>query len=120
LEVQAKALECSGKKDAKLIEVEDVLLWTMRNSWDFTKNGMPPWATQGMRHYRRCAACDLSGEVPLIPVGILEPEALTLGERYGLDRHLINEGIVCHNRIQVDNKHNAMNWELWFIRGRFI
>ncbi|CZR56441.1 uncharacterized protein PAC_06329 [Phialocephala subalpina] len=115
LEVQSKILECSGKKDAKLIEVEDVLLWTVRNSWDFTKKGMPLWATQGMRHYRRRAACDLSGEVPQIPLGILEPEALTLDERYGLDRQLIDEG-VCRNRIQVDN--DVTRAELCSIRAK--
>jgi len=37
LKVQSKILDYSGKKDAKLIDVEDVLLWTLRNSWDFTK-----------------------------------------------------------------------------------
>ncbi|KAF8859302.1 hypothetical protein BDZ45DRAFT_689400 [Acephala macrosclerotiorum] len=116
LEVQSKILECSGKKDAKLIEVEDVLLWTMRNSWDFTKKGMPLWATQGMRHYRRRAACDLSGVVPQIPVGILEPEALTLDERYGLDRQLIGESIVCRNRLQVDN--DVTRAELCSIRAK--
>ena len=116
LEVQSKILECSGKNDAKLIEVEDVLLWTMRNSWDFTKKGMPLWATQGMRHYRRRAACDLSGVIPQIPVGILEAEALTLDERYGLDRQLINENIVCHNRIQVDN--DVTRAELCSIRAK--
>jgi len=103
LEVQSKILEYTGKHDAKDIEVEDVLLWTMRNSWEFTKKGMPLWATQGLRHYRRRAACDLSGEVPYIPVGILEPEALTLDERYGLDKQLLNEGVVCRSRIQVDD-----------------
>ncbi|KAE9375857.1 hypothetical protein N431DRAFT_556187 [Stipitochalara longipes BDJ] len=102
LEVQSKILECSGKKDAELIEVEDVLLWTMRNSWEFTKKGMPLWATQGLRHYRRRAACDISGEIPRIPVGILEPEALTLEERYGLDKQVRDEGLV-RNRMQVDN-----------------
>ena len=102
LEVQSKILECSGKVDAKLIEVEDVLLWTMRNSWEFTKKGMPLWASQGMRHYRRRAACDISGEIPRIPVGILEAEALTLEERYGLDRQVRDEALV-RNRMQVDN-----------------
>jgi len=114
--VQSKILECSGKNDAKLIEVEDVLLWTMRNSWEFTKKGMPLWATQGMRHYRRRAACDLSGIVPKIPVGILEPEALTLDERYGLDRQVIDEGVVCRNRIQVDN--DITRAELCSIRAK--
>ncbi|TVY17756.1 hypothetical protein LARI1_G004515 [Lachnellula arida] len=116
LEVESKILEYSGKKEAKLIEVEDVLLWTMRNSWDFTKNGMPLWATQGMRHYRRRAACDLSGAVPRVPIGILEPEALTLDERYGLDRQLVDEGIVCRNRIQVDN--DVTRAELCSIRAK--
>lgn len=102
LEVQSKILEYTGKRDAKDIEVEDVLLWTTRNSWEFTKKGMPLWATQGFRHYRRRAACDFSGEIPHIPVGILEPEALTLDERYGLDKQVLNEGVVCRNRIQVD------------------
>ncbi|KAE8440619.1 hypothetical protein EG329_007021 [Mollisiaceae sp. DMI_Dod_QoI] len=116
LEVQSKILECSGKKDAKLIEVEDVLLWTMRNSWDFTKKGMPLWATQGMRHYRRRAACDISGVDPRIPLGILEPEALTLDERYGLGRQLIDEGLVLRNRIQVDN--DLTRAELCSIRAK--
>ncbi|TVY37088.1 hypothetical protein LSUB1_G005891 [Lachnellula subtilissima] len=116
LEVQSKILKYSGKREANLIEVEDVLLWTMRNSWDFTKNGMPLWATQGMRHYRRRAACDLSGVVPRVPVGILEPEALTLDERYGLDRQLIDERVVCRNRLQVDN--DVTRSELCSIRAK--
>ena len=116
LEVQSKILRCSGKKDPKFIEVEDVLLWAMRNSWDFTKKGMPLWATQGMRHYRRRAACDLSGEITRIPVEILEPEALTLSERYGLDRQMAGEGIVCRNRLQVDN--NVTRAEICSIRSK--
>jgi len=116
LELQSKMLEYSGKKEAKLIEVEDVLLWTMRNSWGFTKNGMPLWATQGMRHYGRRAACDLSSLVLRVQVGILEPEALALGERYGLDRQLIDERVVCRNRIQVDN--DVMRVELCSIRAK--
>ncbi|KAH7346369.1 hypothetical protein BKA65DRAFT_537048 [Rhexocercosporidium sp. MPI-PUGE-AT-0058] len=103
LEIQLKLLECSGKKNASLLDVEDVLLWTIRNSWEFTKKGMPLWATQGIRHYRRRAACDYSGDVPKIPIGILEPDALTLDERYGLDKQNTDEVIVCRNRIQADS-----------------
>ncbi|KAG4437276.1 hypothetical protein IFR05_007253 [Cadophora sp. M221] len=118
LEVQPKILECSEKKNASLLDVEDVLLWTMRNSWEFTKKGMPlsqltliPKSlrgihtnfTRGIRHYRRRAACDYSGDVPHIPLGILEPEALTLDERYGLDKQHPDEGIVCRNRIRADS-----------------
>lgn len=64
---------------------------------------MPLWATQGIRHYRRRTACDYSGQNPRIPVGILEPEALTLEERYGLERQAADEGIVCRNRLQADS-----------------
>lgn len=116
LEIQSKILECSGKKDPNLIRVEDVLLWTMRNSWDFTKKGMPLWATQGMRHYRRRGACDMSGVEPRIPVGVLEPEALTLEERYGVSRQIVDEGIICRNRIQVDN--DVTRTELCSIRAK--
>lgn len=40
--------------------------------------------------------------VARIPIGIFEPEALTLDERYGLDRVSAEEGIVCRNRIQAE------------------
>lgn len=103
IDVQSKILEYCEKDDAKLIQVEDVLFWAVRNTWEFARKGVPLWATQGMRYYRRRAACDLSGEVPRIPVGILEPEGLTLEERYGLDRLKSYEAIICRGRIQVEN-----------------
>ncbi|KAL2069540.1 hypothetical protein VTL71DRAFT_14219 [Oculimacula yallundae] len=115
-EVQLKLLECSGKKDPGHLEVEDVLLWAMRNSWEFTKKGMPLWATQGIRHYRRRAVCDYAGEAPRIPISILEPEALTLDERYGLDKQLAEEGIVCRNRSQPDS--DLTRTELSSIRNK--
>ncbi|CAG8959752.1 hypothetical protein HYFRA_00001658 [Hymenoscyphus fraxineus] len=116
LEVQSKILECCGKHDATTIEVEDVLLWTIQNSWEFTKKGMPLWATQGMRHYRRAAACDLSGDEPQIPIGILEKEAMTLDERYGLDRKSLEEGVVCRGRFA--SVENLARGELASIRAK--
>lgn len=116
LEVQSKIPACSGKFNAIAIEVEDVLLWAMRNPWEFTKEGMPLWATQCMRHYRRRGACDFSGAITVIPVGILEPEALTLDERCGLDRQSTDEGIVCRKRLRVGN--DLSRAEIASIRGK--
>lgn len=42
------------------------------------------WVTQGVRHYRRRAACATPSGLPVIPSSILEPEAQTLEQHYGL------------------------------------
>lgn len=78
LEVRSKLLECSGKKDASLLDVEDVLFWTMRNSWEFAKKGMPLWATQVSIRHSSCFPSRCAGTSVLRPFFINE-ELYALG-----------------------------------------
>ncbi|KAK0127299.1 hypothetical protein ONS96_006849 [Cadophora gregata f. sp. sojae] len=82
LEIQLKILCCNGKKAGEIIEVSDVLAWCIRNTWQSTKKSVPLWATQGVRHYRRRAACSTASGLPAVPSSILEAEAQSLEQRY--------------------------------------
>lgn len=83
IEVQLKILASNNKKPSEHIEVSDVLSWCIQNTWVNTKKSIPLWATQGIRHYRRRAACSKSNGLPLVSESILEPESQTLQQRYG-------------------------------------
>ncbi|EKD21257.1 hypothetical protein MBM_00370 [Drepanopeziza brunnea f. sp. 'multigermtubi' MB_m1] len=84
LEIRLKILHCNGKSVGDDIDVADVLAWCITNTWQSTKRSVPLWATQGIRHYRRRAACDTESGLPSIPRSILEPEAQSLEQRYGI------------------------------------
>jgi hypothetical protein len=83
LEVQTKILQSSGKLTFDQVDVSDVLLWCIQNTWAHTRKSIPLWATQGLRHYHRRATCPTSSGLPEIQQSILEQESQTLQERYG-------------------------------------
>lgn len=95
LEVQQKILESNGRVSGDVIEVADVLKWCIQNTWTHTRKCVPLWGTQGVRHYRRRAVFTSSRDK--VTDDILEPEAQTLEERYGFDRHQVEERIIMHN-----------------------
>lgn len=94
-EIRLKILEASGKSVTGIIGVADVLIWCIRNTWSHTRRSVPLWAAQGLRHYRRSAACSESS-VPEVPESVLEPEARSLDQRYGHEveqpEHLLLQG----------------------------
>jgi hypothetical protein len=83
MEVQLKILSSNGKSFGGVIMVADVLSWCIQNTWAQTRKAIPLWATQGVRHYRRRAACSTPSGLPNVLEAILEQEAQSLEQRYG-------------------------------------
>ncbi|KAH8699393.1 hypothetical protein GQ44DRAFT_632794 [Phaeosphaeriaceae sp. PMI808] len=77
-EIYRMIVERAGKPNDLPVEVEDVLLWSMANTHDYTRKCVPPWAIQGMRHQKRNIAWNGAGRSELV----LEPEAKSLQDRY--------------------------------------
>ena len=103
MEVERKILERSNKTSASTIEVADVLLWSISETSINTKKCIPLWATQGMRYQRRHVALSKfskkEGEDAALNVAesLLEVEAQTLHDRYGLKGRHSEELILLHN-----------------------
>lgn len=95
-EVQMKILQSSGKNSDELIEVSDILSWCIRNTWSTTRKSIPLWATQGLRHFCRRAACSTPSGCPEDPKSILEEEAQALYQRYGFATQLDAARLVFH------------------------
>ncbi|KAE9976350.1 hypothetical protein BLS_002095 [Venturia inaequalis] len=79
-EIQRKIMERSGRRNAVSINVEDVLIWTMSNTHEFTRKCVPLWAIQGARHLKR----EIVWHGAAQPDAVLETEAKSLSEWYGI------------------------------------
>jgi hypothetical protein len=86
MEIQRKILQYSVKQagDTSSIEVADVLKWCIAETCASTKKSIPNWATQGLRHQHRRAVCSDSAVAVSDVHKILEAEAQTLKQRYGI------------------------------------
>jgi hypothetical protein len=82
MEIQRKILEISGRP-AGSIEVADVLKWSIAGTCAHTRRNIPLWATQGARHQHRRSAFSTSRMNADRVESLLEPEALSLEQRYG-------------------------------------
>lgn len=115
-EVQTKILQSCGKTTFDQVDVSDVLLWCIQNTWTHTRKSIPLWATQGMRHYHRRDACSNPSGLPAIQDSILEQESQTLQERYGFGGHQIAEQQVFQNA--TSNPIGPYETELAAIRSK--
>jgi hypothetical protein len=79
-EIHRKIVERSVKPKTTTIDVEDVLIWSMSNTHDYTRKCVPLWAIQGMRHQKR----EIVWYGAAQPNAILEPEAKSLANWYGV------------------------------------
>jgi hypothetical protein len=102
MEVHRKILESSGRSHG-MIEVADVLQWCIAGTCSHARKSIALWATQGLRHQRRRAACsqpllNAKGRVSghLVEY-LLEREAQSLQERYGNGGPQHEEQILLHN-----------------------
>ncbi|TAQ90964.1 hypothetical protein B7494_g730 [Chlorociboria aeruginascens] len=116
VDVQSKIREANDKDWNENIEVIDVLSWCIQNTWGVTRKMVPLWATQGMRHYRRRAICSQSGND--ISEDILEQEAQTLEERYGVQHQQSEEQILLHHA--VDKRLEVYDKEVSAIRSKCV
>ena len=73
-----------SNRQANLIQIADILKWSVKNTCTHTINIIPSWATQGIRHQNRLAEyAAVSGDISRSTVeSLLEPEAQTLEKRY--------------------------------------
>lgn len=76
-EIHRKIVECSGQPAAT---VEDVLIWSMSNTHEYTRKCVPLWSIQGMRHQKREIVWHGANRAG----AVLEPEAKTLAAWYGI------------------------------------
>lgn len=103
MEVEHKILERSKKTSANTIEVADVLLWSIRETYINTKKCVPLWATQGMRYQYRhavmseCPEIERGGAILNMAESLLEAEAQTLQDRYGLRARPSEDLSLLHN-----------------------
>jgi len=103
MEVERKILHCSGKNGCDVIEISDVLEWTILETCINTKRSLPLWATQGMRYQRRHVAwsesSDNEGEDAALEIArsLLEAEAQTLQDRYGFEGGGSDEQVLLNN-----------------------
>ncbi|EQL02661.1 hypothetical protein OCS_01620 [Ophiocordyceps sinensis CO18] len=87
-EIRSKVCSESGKPTGSDIDVSDVLMWSISETYADIRRGLPLWAMQGERFERQSAVWHLctgsSGiQMPLVQAErFLETEAQTLEERY--------------------------------------
>jgi hypothetical protein len=77
-EIHRKIVEHCGKPGANSVDVEDVLLWSISNTHDYTRKCVELWAIQGMRHQKR----QIVWHGTKRPDEVLEPEAKSLDGWY--------------------------------------
>ena len=102
-EVERKILQCSGRTRYEDIMVSDVLQWSMLETCVHTKKCIPLWATQGMRYQRhhiawaKSSAGGGNGSALEMAKSLLEVEAQSLQDRYGLGNRRSEEQVLLHN-----------------------
>lgn len=79
-EIDRKIAEYCGLANSSSVQVEDVLFWCIGNTHDCTRKSVGNWATQGMRHQKRQIVWHGNEQ----PNDVLEPEAKSLQEWYGV------------------------------------
>lgn len=100
-EMQKRIRDTRDITDGRALAVRDVLAWAISESWDEAARSVPLWATQGRRHLRQeeiwHQADEEGGFPPSALQEYLEPEAMSLGQRYRItsdnDRDLLTHNM---------------------------
>lgn len=79
-EIHRKIVELAGLLANDTVNVEDVLMWTMSNTHEYTRKGVPLWCIQAMRFQKRMIVWHGAAQ----PDAVLESEAKPLSEWYGV------------------------------------
>ncbi|KAK2742649.1 hypothetical protein FQN55_007768 [Onygenales sp. PD_40] len=99
-DIQRQILQRSGKRACRDIKISDVLTWCISETWTHTRKCAPLWATQGLRYLRHSIAwsnasnADSKGFPVDMAKRILEKEAQTIEERYGIDKSSSDEKVI--------------------------
>jgi len=87
-EIRMKILGVTGKSETVDIDVSDVLMWSINETYADLRRSMPLWAAQGTRFERQWQIWDNATSADGIKLSVeeaekfLEQEALTLEDRY--------------------------------------
>lgn len=116
MEVRRKILEQCGRSEGSL-GVEDVLGWSIAETCVNTKRSIPLWATQGVRHQHRRAACSIGPIRHEVAESLLEPEAQSLDQRYGHTKTLLEEQVLSDT---ISETHISRKNQLDSIRAKCV
>ena len=103
MDIERKILDCCGKTQGDTIQVADVLRWSISETCASTSKCIPLWGTQGIRHLRHHIArsnslnVDDTGAALDAAKALLETEAQSLEDRYGLGVRQHEEQVLLHN-----------------------
>jgi hypothetical protein len=88
LETRWKVLEIAAKAKDATVEVFDVLKWAISKTFAQTRRTLPLWVVQGLRITRQefIATKPTAQDINWLAEALLEKEAQTLEERYGLQQ----------------------------------
>jgi hypothetical protein len=110
VDIEQQILQLNSKSENEVIEVSDILAWSIANTYSYTKRCVGLWAVQGMRYQRHHVAWSEAlshgnGAVPTnLATSLLEPEAQTIEERYGFKAAALNSDIIQTAREEVSNQ----------------
>ncbi|KAF8252042.1 hypothetical protein K440DRAFT_578390 [Wilcoxina mikolae CBS 423.85] len=85
-EIDRKIMKIANDDGRQVIEVRDVLYWSMEETCANTRKILPIWAKQGIGYHQRLEAWNDIGKGKRFPNGLLEKESKTLEEHYGFER----------------------------------
>jgi hypothetical protein len=109
-DVEQQILGLNSKSPDDVIEVSDILAWSIANTYNYTRRCVGLWAVQGMRYQRHHIAWSeaLSNENGAIPTNftnlLLEAEAQTIKERYGPEARQLNLQVVQRAREEIGDQ----------------
>ncbi|KAJ6191961.1 hypothetical protein J3E72DRAFT_399452 [Bipolaris maydis] len=81
-EIQTKILECTSKSCSTEIEVSDILIWAITETWADMRRNISLWATQGHRYEDHKDYLNGVGTTVEQAKKFLEKEAQSLDDRY--------------------------------------
>lgn len=83
-EIETKIRTCKAMSDVEDITISEIILWTISQTQDHIRRGIPPWATQGERYTAQQGRLPKNGGTITKDVleSLLEKEAQSIEERY--------------------------------------
>ncbi|TEY33340.1 hypothetical protein BOTCAL_0677g00030 [Botryotinia calthae] len=102
-EIRRQILEIKDKTQSDPIEIQDVILWCIKNTLSHVQKCIVPWAVQGKCHHERIMI--LNANPGIIQESIQESEAQTLEERYGFGREPADEHWLSQRFLTTDLKY---------------
>lgn len=109
-DVEQQILQLNFKSQDEMIEVPDILAWSIANTYSYTKRCVGLWSVQGMRYQRHHVAWSepiSNGNEEVLTKfanSLLEPEAQTIKQRYGPAARKLNSHIIQGAREEINDQ----------------